>query len=102
MVLAIVRSMFTRIGLSSMHVHNRTRRASGLVVATTLLFVPPAAAGAHNSGSGLHLAQASVEELTLERQRYEAAAKRARAALEAEKPAARSAARPAPPTPGDT
>src|ERR1700674_2735127 len=91
-----------RIGLSSMHIYNTTRRACGLVVAATLLLVPPAAAGARNSGSGLHFAQASVEQSTPERQRYEAAAERARTALEAEKPAARSVARPAPSVPVDT
>jgi hypothetical protein len=69
-----------------------------IILGTTLLFMP---LGVHvvgaehvqlhvgsNSGSGRNLAQASVEQLEAEkRKRYEAAAERARAALEAEKSA---------------
>jgi hypothetical protein len=66
-----------------------------IVVAATLLFVSFEVAGAEpaalripaNSASGLRLAQASVEQLSRERKRYEAATERARAMLEAEKPA---------------
>ena len=86
-----------------MPVNTSTRRAFGfrLSLTATLLFVPPAVAGAHASGSDLQLAQASVGQLSAERQRYEAAAARARAALEAEKPESRSVEGP-PPVHGKT
>lgn len=65
------------------------------LVGATLLLLPFEAVGAGrielqlqvNSGSSPRLAQASDEQLNAERKRYEAAAKRARAALEAERPA---------------
>jgi len=79
------------------------------LVGATLLLLPFEALGAGrvelqlhvNSGSGLRLAQASEEQLNAERKRYGAAAKRARAALEAERPA-RSINEPPPHVPGNT
>ena len=72
-----------------------------LVLAATLLFVAPAVAEARNSGSDLRLAQAPAGQVDAERQRYEAAAERARAALEAEKPVPLSVKGP-PPVRGET
>jgi hypothetical protein len=57
--------------------------------------------GADNLASSPRLAQVSDEQLNAERRRYEAAAKRARAALEAERPA-RSANEVSPHIPGNT
>lgn len=65
------------------------------LVGATLLLLPFEAVGSGrielehhvNSGPGVRLAQASDEQLNAERKRYAAAAKRARAALEAENPA---------------
>ena len=86
-----------------MQVNNSAPCAFGfrLTFAATLLFAPPAVAGPRNSGSDLRLAQASVGQAEAERQRYEAAAERARAALGAEKPEPQSVKAP-PPVRGGT
>ena len=65
------------------------------LIGAILLLLPFEAVGAGrielqlqvNPGSSPRLAQASAEQLKTERKRYEAASKRARAALEAERPA---------------
>lgn len=95
-----------------MRLHNRTRLTFGFptLVAATLLLVPFEVAGAERAapkkdvgaGSAVHLAQASIEQLTPERKRYEAATERARAALEAETPSPRRVNELSPRVSGDT